>query len=99
MLHSSLRALLSSCSAFTVVGSAPRPVPAAAAVDPAARASPLLAKEKKDVLELEGVVLEVELDEMEQAIFAHVYSRRRPRYVREISPYDLTKGRITFRRR
>ncbi|KAL1528658.1 hypothetical protein AB1Y20_009995 [Prymnesium parvum] len=71
---------------------------------------------KKDVLELEGVVLEalpsatfrVQLDDTEQVILAHVSGKIRKNFIKilvgdhvtcEISPYDLTKGRITFRRR
>lgn len=95
---------------------------------------------KKDVLELEGVVVEalpsatfrVQLDDTEQAcrpklerflllppllqrplrisqiILAHVSGKIRKNFIKilvgdhvtcEISPYDLTKGRITFRRR
>lgn len=70
----------------------------------------------KDVLELEGTVLEalpnamfrVQLDETEQVIIAHVSGKIRKNFIKilvgdsvtcEISPYDLTKGRITFRRR
>ena len=70
-------------------------------------------KAKKDVLELEGVVLEslpnanfrVQLDDTEQVILAHVSGKIRKNYIKilvgdkvtcEISPYDLTKGRITF---
>lgn len=73
-------------------------------------------KSKKDVLELEGVVLEslpnatfrVQLDDTEQVILAHVSGKIRKNFIKilvgdhvtcEISPYDLTKGRITFRRR
>ena len=73
-------------------------------------------KVKKDVLELEGVVLEslpnanfrVQLDDTEQVILAHVSGKIRKNYIKilvgdkvtcEISPYDLTKGRITFRKR
>ena len=70
----------------------------------------------KDVLELEGTVLEalpnamfrVQLDETEQVIIAHVSGKIRKNFIKilvgdsvtcEISPYDLTKGRITSRRR
>ena len=73
-------------------------------------------KAKKDVLELEGGVLEslpnanfrVQLDDTEQVILAHVSGKIRKNYIKilvgdkvtcEISPYDLTKGRITFRKR
>merc|ERR1719203_126632 len=76
----------------------------------------MLAKTKKDVLELEGVVLEalpnamfrVKLDDTEQVILAHVSGKIRKNFIKilvgdhvtcEISPYDLSKGRITFRRR
>ena len=106
-----LALLVSSCSAFTVVSptvSAPAPV--------AHRASLLVAKEKKDVLELDGIVTEalpgatfwVQLDDTEQMILAHVSGKIRKNNIKvivgdavtcEISPYDLTKGRITFRRR
>lgn len=64
-------------------------------------------------LELEGVVLEtlpnasfkVELENKHQ-ILAHISGRLRQNYIRilpgdkvsvEISPYDLNKGRITYR--
>ena len=73
-------------------------------------------KEKKDVLELEGTVLEalkganfrVQIDDTEQVILAHVSGKIRKNFIKilvgdkvtcELSPYDLTKGRITFRRR
>lgn len=68
---------------------------------------------KKDVIELEGVVNEalpnalfrVKLDSG-QVILAHISGKIRLHYIRvlpgdrvkvELSPYDLTKGRITFR--
>jgi translation initiation factor IF-1 len=68
---------------------------------------------KDDVLELEGVVREVlpnaqflvELPNGHQ-INAHISGRLRMNYIRilagdrvtvEMSPYDLTKGRITWR--
>jgi translation initiation factor IF-1 len=67
----------------------------------------------KDVIELEGEVTEalpnalfrVKL-EAGQVILAHVSGKIRKHYIRilpgdrvrlELSPYDLTKGRITFR--
>ena len=67
----------------------------------------------EDILEIEGVVLEtlpnasftVELENKHQ-ILAHISGRLRQNYIRilpgdrvlvEISPYDLTKGRITYR--
>ena len=108
-----LLSALSSCSAFALrVPSRP----AVAACATAHRAAPPIAKEKKDVLELEGVVLEalpganfrVQLDDTEQVILAHVSGKIRKNFIKilvgdhvtcEISPYDLTKGRITFRRR
>ncbi|MDX2066146.1 MAG: translation initiation factor IF-1 [Fimbriimonadaceae bacterium] len=48
----------------------------------------------------------VKLDEMEDEILAHVSGKMRMHYIRlmpgdrvrvELSPYDLTMGRITFR--
>ena len=67
----------------------------------------------KDVIELEGLVVEnlpnamfkVEL-ENGHIILAHVSGKIRMNYIRilpgdkvtvEMSPYDLTKGRITYR--
>lgn len=68
---------------------------------------------KKDVIEVEGKVLEklpnamfqVEL-ENGHTILAHISGKLRLHYIRilpgdkvtiEMSPYDLTKGRITWR--
>lgn len=68
---------------------------------------------KEDVIEVEGVVLDtlpaaqfkVELENGHE-ILAHVSGKIRMHYIRilpgdrvtiEISPYDLTRGRITFR--
>lgn len=68
---------------------------------------------KQDVIELEGTVLDtlpnamfkVEL-ENGHIILAHVSGKIRMNYIRilpgdkvtvEMSPYDLTKGRITYR--
>ena len=67
----------------------------------------------KDVIELEGIVVEalpnalfrIKL-ETGQVILGHVSGKIRKNYIRilngdkvkvELSPYDLTKGRITFR--
>ena len=83
---------------------------------PSRSSSLVVMKQKKDVLELEGVVLEslpnanfrVQLDDTDQVILAHVSGKIRKNFIKilvgdhvtcEISPYDLTKGRITFRRR
>ncbi|MCL1903502.1 MAG: translation initiation factor IF-1 [Oscillospiraceae bacterium] len=72
-----------------------------------------MAKDKDDVIEVEGVILEalpnamfkVELSNGHK-ILAHVSGRLRMNYIRilpgdkvtiEMSPYDLTKGRITWR--
>ena len=69
---------------------------------------------KEDVIELEGQVLEalpnanfkVELANGHQ-ILAHVSGKLRMNYIRiapgdkvmiELSPYDLTRGRITYRK-
>lgn len=68
---------------------------------------------KQDVIEVEGIVLEslpnamfkVELQN-KHVILAHVSDKLRMNYIRivpgdkvkiEMSPYDLTKGRITWR--
>ncbi|BCN93267.1 MULTISPECIES: translation initiation factor IF-1 [Thiomicrorhabdus] len=68
---------------------------------------------KQDVIEFDGVVLEtlpntmfkVELENGHQ-ILAHISGRMRKNYIRilagdavkvELTPYDLTKGRITYR--
>ncbi len=68
---------------------------------------------KQDVFEMEGVVLEtlpnamfkVELSN-KHVILAHISGRMRKNFIRilpgdrirvEISPYDLTKGRIVYR--
>lgn len=70
---------------------------------------------KKDVIEVEGKVVEalpntifkVELDNGHQ-IVAHISGKLRMNYIRilpgdtvtvELSPYDLTKGRITWRKK
>lgn len=70
---------------------------------------------KEDVIELEGKVLDtlpntmfrVEL-ENGHVVIAHISGKMRKNYIRiltgdkvtvEISPYDLSKGRITFRAR
>ena len=67
----------------------------------------------EDVLEIEGTVLEALPNAMFQVelenghkILAHISGKLRMHYIRilpgdkvtvEISPYDLTKGRITWR--
>ena len=72
-----------------------------------------MAKKKDDVIEVQATVVEtlpnamfkVQLDNGE-VILAHVSGKIRMNYIRilpgdkvtvEISPYDLTRGRITFR--
>ena len=72
-----------------------------------------MAKKKDDVIEVQATVVEtlpnamfkVQLDNG-VAILAHVSGKIRMNYIRilpgdkvtvEISPYDLTRGRITFR--
>ena len=68
---------------------------------------------KEDVLELEGTVIEALPNAMFQVefenghrILAHISGKLRMNYIRivpgdkvtvEMSPYDLTKGRITWR--
>ncbi len=68
---------------------------------------------KEDVIEVEGIVVEalpntnfkVELENGHQ-ILAHISGKLRMNYIKilpgdkvkvELSPYDLTKGRITWR--
>ncbi|AEG31652.1 translation initiation factor IF-1 [Thiomicrospira cyclica] len=68
---------------------------------------------KQDVIEFEGTVLEtlpntmfkVQLENGHE-IIAHISGRMRKNYIRilagdkvkvELTPYDLTKGRITYR--
>ncbi len=74
-----------------------------------------MAAEKEEALEVDGVVTQalantrfrVTLDGGHQVI-AHVAGRMRKHFIRivpgdrvkvELSPYDLSKGRITFRER
>lgn len=68
---------------------------------------------KKDVIELEGTVIESQPNalfkvklENGHEILAHISGKIRMHYIRilpgdkvrvEMSPYDLTKGRITWR--
>jgi len=70
---------------------------------------------KKDVIELEGEITEALPNavfrvkvETGQTILAHVSGKIRKNFIRilpgdkvkvEISPYDLTRGRITYRMR
>lgn len=68
---------------------------------------------KEDAIEVEGVVIEplpnamfkVELDNKHQ-VLAHISGKMRKNFIRilpgdrvmvELSPYDLTRGRITYR--
>ncbi len=70
---------------------------------------------KKDVIELEGTILDslpnamfkVKL-ENDHEIIAHISGKLRMNFIRilpgdkvtvELSPYDLTKGRITWRKK
>jgi translation initiation factor IF-1 len=70
-------------------------------------------KKQKDVIEVEGTVTEalpnamfkVKLDN-EHQVLAHISGKMRMYYIRillgdrvriELSPYDLTRGRITYR--
>ena len=70
---------------------------------------------KEDNIELEGLVVETRPNttfkvklENDHIITAHISGKMRKNYIRiltgdkvkvEMSPYDLTKGRITFRGR
>ena len=65
---------------------------------------------KEEALEVEGVVTQalantrfrVQLDDGPE-VMAHVAGKMRKHFIRivpvELSPYDLTKGRITYRER
>jgi translation initiation factor IF-1 len=70
---------------------------------------------KQDVIELEGTVVEalpnamfrVELDNGHE-VLAHISGKMRMNFIRilpgdtvtvELSPYDLSRGRITYRKR
>ena len=74
-----------------------------------------MSKETKDVIRLEGVVTEllpntmfrVELQN-KHSVLAHISGKMRLNFIRilpgdtvtlEMSPYDLTKGRIVFRQK
>jgi translation initiation factor IF-1 len=68
---------------------------------------------KQDVIETEGIVIETLPNAMfkvelvnKHRILAHISGRMRKHFIRilpgdkvlvELSPYDLTKGRITYR--
>ena len=76
---------------------------------------PMAQKEKEEALEVEGTVLQALANtrfrvtiEGGHVVTAHVAGRMRKNFIRivpgdkvrvELSPYDLTKGRITFRER
>ncbi len=77
------------------------------------RSEPTEKKPKKDVIEAEGVITEALPNAMFRVqlesghnILGHISGKMRMYYIRillgdrvtvELSPYDLTKGRITFR--
>jgi len=80
-----------------------------------ARSEQFMEKQKEEALEVEGVVTQalantrfrVEI-EGGHLVMAHVAGRMRKHFIRivpgdrvrvELSPYDLTKGRIVFRER
>ena len=74
-----------------------------------------MSKETKDVIRLEGVVKELLPDTMfrvelqnKHCVLAHISGKMRLNFIRilpgdtvtlEMSPYDLTKGRIVFRQK
>jgi translation initiation factor IF-1 len=74
-----------------------------------------MAGEKEELIQLEGVVIKVLPATMYRVqlsngheILAHISGKMRKHFIRittgdkvrvEMSPYDLTKGRITFRNR
>ena len=74
---------------------------------------PILAKPKEDAIVLEGTIVEslpnamfrVELENSHK-VLAHISGKMRMHFIRilpgdkvkvELSPYDLTRGRITYR--
>jgi translation initiation factor IF-1 len=79
------------------------------------RVSPMAQKQKEEALEVDGTVLQALANtrfrvqiEGGHIVTAHVAGRMRKNFIRivpgdkvkvELSPYDLTKGRITFRER
>lgn len=75
-----------------------------------------MTKEKKDILEMEGTVIDVlpnamfrvKLKDSDHVVLAHISGKMRKNYIRilrgdnvkiEMSTYDLSKGRITYRER
>lgn len=70
---------------------------------------------KEEALEMEGTVIEavkgafrVKVDDSEHIILAHLGGKMRKHYIKvvpgdkvtvEVSPYDVSRGRITFRHR
>ncbi|EQD50126.1 translation initiation factor IF-1 [mine drainage metagenome] len=83
--------------------------------EPSASAKPSSFMPKEDNIEIEGVVVEtlpnttfrVKLDNG-HIVLAHISGRMRKNYIRiltgdrvtvQLTPYDLTKGRITYRGR
>jgi translation initiation factor IF-1 len=72
-----------------------------------------MSKEKEEPLELEGTVVEavkggfqVQVENMSNTVLCRLGGKLRKHFIRvvpgdkvtiEVSPYDLTKGRITFR--
>jgi translation initiation factor IF-1 len=83
--------------------------------DPISEELPMAQKEKEEALEVDGTVLQALANtrfrvqiEGGHIVTAHVAGRMRKNFIRivpgdkvkvELSPYDLTKGRITFRER
>jgi translation initiation factor IF-1 len=82
-------------------------------VRPSHEKEPVLPKPKEDAIVLEGTILEslpnamfrVELDNGHK-VLAHISGKMRMHYIRilpgdkvqvELTPYDLTRGRITYR--
>ena len=93
--------------------SARRPVPAHRPAPGAAQEDPALPKPKDDAIVLEGTVIEplpnamfrVELENGHK-VLAHISGKMRMHYIRilpgdrvqvELTPYDLSRGRITYR--
>ncbi len=92
---------------------APRALSRGPGAEPVRTSEVVLAKPKEDAIVLEGTVLEslpnamfkVELENGHE-LLAHISGKMRMHYIRilpgdrvqvELTPYDLTRGRITYR--
>lgn len=101
------------CDAATAGSVGPRPGDRSRRIRPVSCEEIALAKPKEDAIVLDGTILEslpnatfrVELDNGHK-VLAHISGKMRMNYIRilpgdkvqvELTPYDLTRGRITYR--